>query len=166
MDAIAFVLMNVKLAKGRVVVEAIRGVKGLIASREITGPYDVMAVIEGEINLTIGRMQELGQYGVMRAVTYVARDSFGDKEALRGGAVVVACMLMEVEVGKVDSVFGALEERAKEEKAVMFGLKVFGLCDIILLFPEGAVQSLGYILNNLLAGVEGVRRTITCFVVE
>ena len=54
MSAKAFVLIKAELGKGREVVAALKEVEGVITADSVTGPYDVIAVVEGE------RLDEIG----------------------------------------------------------------------------------------------------------
>ena len=54
MSAKAFVLIEAELGKGREVVAALKEVEGVITADSVTGPYDVIAVVEGE------RLDEIG----------------------------------------------------------------------------------------------------------
>lgn len=75
MSAKAFVLIEAKLGKGREVVAALKEVEGVTTADSVTGPYDVIAVVEGE------RLDEIGNIvtekiqrvpGVSRIVTCLA----------------------------------------------------------------------------------------------
>ena len=72
MDAKAFVLIETAVGKNRGVVTAIGKLKGVTSVDAVTGPYDVIAVIEGatlnEIgDLVTGKIHPIP--GVSRTVT-------------------------------------------------------------------------------------------------
>lgn len=54
MTAKAFVLIETAVDRSREVVAALRGVKGVSSVDTVTGPYDIIAVIEGETLNEIG----------------------------------------------------------------------------------------------------------------
>lgn len=75
MDAKAFVLVEAAVGKSRDVVAAIRQLKGVTSVDAVTGPYDVIVVVQGE---TLGEIGELvaGKIhpisGIARTVTCLA----------------------------------------------------------------------------------------------
>jgi DNA-binding Lrp family transcriptional regulator len=50
----AYVLIETQVGKAKDVVEAIRGVEGVISVDAVTGPYDAIAVVQGETLNKIG----------------------------------------------------------------------------------------------------------------
>lgn len=50
----AYVLIETQVGKTKDVVEAIRGVEGVISVDVVTGPYDAIAVVQGETLNEIG----------------------------------------------------------------------------------------------------------------
>ncbi len=54
MAAKAFVLIETAVGRSREVVSALRQVKGAASVETVTGPYDIIAVIEGETLNDIG----------------------------------------------------------------------------------------------------------------
>ncbi len=54
MAAKAFVLIETAVDKSREVVAALKGVRGIASVDTVTGPYDIIAVIEGETLNDIG----------------------------------------------------------------------------------------------------------------
>ncbi len=54
MAAKAFVLIETAVDKSREVVTALKGVHGIASVDTVTGPYDIIAVIEGETLNDIG----------------------------------------------------------------------------------------------------------------
>ena len=75
MDARAFVLIETAVGKNREVVASIRRLKGVVSVDVVTGPYDIIAVIQGE-NLTeigdlvTGKIHPIT--GISRTVTCLA----------------------------------------------------------------------------------------------
>ena len=75
MDAKAFVLIETAVGKNREVVTHIRELKGVTSVDAVTGPYDVIAIIQGE-NLTeigdvvTGKIHPIS--GITRTVTCLA----------------------------------------------------------------------------------------------
>ncbi len=75
MQAKAFVLIETAVGKTKEVVDALRVVKGVESVDPVTGPYDVIAVVEGaDLNtigdLVTGRIHPIS--GVTRTVTCLA----------------------------------------------------------------------------------------------
>jgi len=71
----AFVLIETQVGKSKEVVEAIRQLKGVKSVDTVTGPYDVIAVVEG------GNLNDIGDLvtarihpvpGISRTVTCLA----------------------------------------------------------------------------------------------
>ena len=56
MAAKAFVLMETVVGKNKEVVDALRQLKGVKSADTVTGPYDVIAIIEGE---TLSKISDL-----------------------------------------------------------------------------------------------------------
>lgn len=72
MVAKAFVLIETAVDKSRDVVSALKGVKGVTSVDTVTGPYDVIAVIQGETlndigDIVTGRIHTIP--GISRTVT-------------------------------------------------------------------------------------------------
>ena len=75
MAAKAFVLIETAVGKSKEVVEAIRQLKGVKSVDTVTGPYDVIAVVEGENlndigDLVTGKIHPIE--GISRTVTCLA----------------------------------------------------------------------------------------------
>ena len=75
MDAKAFVLIETAVGKNRGVVTAVGKLKGVISVDAVTGPYDVIAVIQGETlneigDLVTGKIHPIP--GISRTVTCLA----------------------------------------------------------------------------------------------
>ena len=75
MAAKAFVLIETAVGKTKEVVAAIRQLKGVVSVDSVTGPYDVIAIIEGETLNDIGelvtaKIHPIG--GISRTVTCLA----------------------------------------------------------------------------------------------
>ena len=75
MDAKAFVLIETAVGKNREVVAGIRKLKGVTSVDAVTGPYDVIAVIQGETlneigDLVTGKIHPIA--GIARTVTCLA----------------------------------------------------------------------------------------------
>ena len=71
----AFVLIEAEVGKSHKVVATLKGIKGVTAADQVTGPYDVIAVVEGERldeigNIVTGKIQRVP--GVSRIVTCLA----------------------------------------------------------------------------------------------
>ncbi len=75
MAAKAFVLIETAVGKSKEVVEAIRQLKGVKSVDTVTGPYDVIAIVEG------GNLNDIGDLvtakihpiaGISRTVTCLA----------------------------------------------------------------------------------------------
>ncbi len=56
MTAKAYVLMEIQVGKTKQVVEAIRKLQGVVSVEAVTGPYDAIAVIQGETLNDIGEL--------------------------------------------------------------------------------------------------------------
>ena len=75
MAAKAFVLIETQVGKSKEVVEAIRQLKGVKSVDTVTGPYDVIAVVEGENLNDIGDLVTARIHpvpGISRTVTCLA----------------------------------------------------------------------------------------------
>ena len=75
MAAKAFVLMETVVGKNKEVVDALRQLKGVKSADTVTGPYDVIAIIEGETlsdisDLVTNKIHPLA--GITRTVTCLA----------------------------------------------------------------------------------------------
>ncbi len=75
MAAKAFVLIETAVGKSKAVVDAIRQLKGVKSVDTVTGPYDVIAIIEGENlndigDLVTGSIHPIA--GISRTVTCLA----------------------------------------------------------------------------------------------
>ena len=71
----AYVLIEIEVGKTRQVVEAIHGSEGIVSVDSVTGPYDVIAVVEGETLADIGGFitsQVHRISGISRTVTCLA----------------------------------------------------------------------------------------------
>jgi len=77
MTARAYVLIETSVGKTRDVALALRGVAGVREVNGVTGPYDVIAVIEGEDLTAVGNLvtsQIHPLVGIERTVTCLAVD--------------------------------------------------------------------------------------------
>jgi DNA-binding Lrp family transcriptional regulator len=75
MAAKAFVLIETAVGKSKEVVEAIRQLKGVKSVDTVTGPYDVIAIVEGENLNDIGDLVTAKIHpiaGISRTVTCLA----------------------------------------------------------------------------------------------
>ena len=68
----AFVLIETAVGKSSTVVESIKRLKGIKSADIVTGPYDIIAVVEGESlndigNLVTSKVQSIS--GISRTVT-------------------------------------------------------------------------------------------------
>ena len=75
MAAKAFVLIETAVGKSKEVVEAIRQLKGVESVNAVTGPYDVIAVVEGQNLNDIGDLVTAKIHpitGISRTVTCLA----------------------------------------------------------------------------------------------
>ena len=75
MAAKAFVLIETQVGKSKEVVETIRQLKGVKSVDTVTGPYDVIAVVEGENLNDIGDLVTARIHpvpGISRTVTCLA----------------------------------------------------------------------------------------------
>lgn len=75
MAAKAFVLIETGVGKSKEVANAIRSIEGVVSVNQVTGPYDVIAVLEvGDLNavgaLVTTRIHTIS--GVTRTVTCLA----------------------------------------------------------------------------------------------
>ena len=71
----AYVLVETEVGKTKVVVEAIRGLEGVTLVDVVTGPYDVIATIEGKTLNEIGDIVTSKIHpiiGISRTVTCLA----------------------------------------------------------------------------------------------
>lgn len=50
----AYVLIETEVGKTKEVVEAIRGLEGVVSADVVTGPYDAIAIVQGETLNEIG----------------------------------------------------------------------------------------------------------------
>ena len=75
MTAKAFILIETAVGKSKEVVEAIRQLKGVKSVDTVTGPYDVIAIVEGENLNDIGDLVTAKIHpiaGISRTVTCLA----------------------------------------------------------------------------------------------
>ena len=77
MTAKAYVLIETAVGKNKDVVLALRKIKGVKEANMVTGPYDVIAIVEGEDltevgNLVTGDIHKAA--GIERTVTCLAVD--------------------------------------------------------------------------------------------
>ena len=75
MAAKAFVLIETAVGKSKEVVTALRRLKGMKSVDTVTGPYDVIAIVEGETlndigGLVTGKIHPI--LGISRTVTCLA----------------------------------------------------------------------------------------------
>ena len=75
MTAKAFILIETAVGKSKEVVDAIRQLKGVKSVDTVTGPYDVIAIVEGENlndigDLVTAKIHPIG--GISRTVTCLA----------------------------------------------------------------------------------------------
>ena len=68
----AYVLIQTEVGKSSAVAEAIRGVTGVVATDEVTGPYDIIAKLEADSveqlgSLVLAKVQEVT--GITRTLT-------------------------------------------------------------------------------------------------
>ncbi len=75
MVAIAFVLIETAVGKSKEVVDSIKQLKGVKSVDTVTGPYDVIAVVEGASlndigDLVTGKIHPIA--GISRTVTCLA----------------------------------------------------------------------------------------------
>ena len=75
MAAKAFVLIETAVGKSKEVVTALRRLKGIKSVDTVTGPYDVIAIVEGETlndigDLVTGKIHPIP--GISRTVTCLA----------------------------------------------------------------------------------------------
>lgn len=77
MAAKAFILIEAEVGKGHEVVAALKGIEGVVAADLVTGPYDVIATVEGQ------RLDEIGDIitgkiqpvpGVFRIVSCLVKE--------------------------------------------------------------------------------------------
>lgn len=77
MRAKAYVLIETSVGKTKDVVLALRKVKGIREVNAVTGPYDVIAVVEGADLTAVGNLVTDGIHpvgGIQRTVTCLAVD--------------------------------------------------------------------------------------------
>lgn len=72
MSAKAFILIETAVGRSREVVNALRGLKGVVSVDTVTGPYDIIAVVKGETlneigDLVTGKIHPVP--GISRTVT-------------------------------------------------------------------------------------------------
>ena len=75
MAAKAYVLIETQVGKTKQVVEAIRKLHGVVSVDAVTGPYDAIAIIQGETLNEIGELIVLKVHpvaGISRTVTCLA----------------------------------------------------------------------------------------------
>jgi len=77
MTAKAYVLIETKVGKSKDVVLALRNAKGIKEVNAVTGPYDVIAIVEGTDLTTVGNLVTDDIHpvnGIERTVTCLAVD--------------------------------------------------------------------------------------------
>jgi DNA-binding Lrp family transcriptional regulator len=75
MTAKAYVLIEARVGKTKQVVEAIRKLQGVVSVDTVTGPYDAIAIIQGETLNDIGELIVSKVHpvaGISRTVTCLA----------------------------------------------------------------------------------------------
>ena len=75
MTAKAYVLIEAQVGKTKQVVEAIRKLQGVVSVDVVTGPYDAIAIIQGQTLNDIGELIVSELYpvnGISRTVTCMA----------------------------------------------------------------------------------------------
>jgi len=75
MTAKAYVLIEAQVGKTKQVVEAIRKLQGVVSVDTVTGPYDAIAIIQGQTLNDIGELIVSKVHpvaGISRTVTCVA----------------------------------------------------------------------------------------------
>ena len=80
MNAKAYVLIETAAGKSRSVAAALRALPGVTMADAVTGPYDVIAVVQAPTVNDIGRlvMNDIhGQDGVVRTLTSVSVETTG-----------------------------------------------------------------------------------------
>jgi len=73
----AYVLIETSVGRTKEVLAALRGGKGMLSVDAVTGPYDVIAVVEGEDLNAVGQLvttQIHGAGGIVRTTTCLAVD--------------------------------------------------------------------------------------------
>jgi len=76
-SAKVFVLIETVVGKSNEVVATLKGIEGVTTADKVTGPYDVICVMEGErldeiFNIVTGKIQAVP--GVSRVVSCLARE--------------------------------------------------------------------------------------------
>ncbi len=74
----AYVLIEIEVGKTKEVVEAIRGLEGVVSVDVVTGPYDAIATIVGETLNEIGDLIAAKVHpisGISRTVTCLTMES-------------------------------------------------------------------------------------------
>ena len=77
MTAKAFVLIEAEAGKSHEVVAALKGIEGVTAADLVTGPYDIIAIVEGQRldeigDIVTGKIQPVP--GVSRIVSCLVRE--------------------------------------------------------------------------------------------
>ncbi len=70
----AYVLIEVGVGKSKMVVEALRQVEGVKSADGVTGPYDIVAIVDAENSDIVGNIITEGIHsvpGVSRTVTCI-----------------------------------------------------------------------------------------------
>ena len=78
MVARAYVLVETQVGKTKGVVEAVRGLKGIVSADVVTGPYDAIATIEGKSLTELGELLTAKIHpidGISRTVTCLVVES-------------------------------------------------------------------------------------------
>ena len=78
MAEMAYVLIETQVGRTKEVIEATRGLKGVVSVNAVTGPYDVIATVEGKSLTEIGELVTTKIHsvvGISRTVTCLAMKS-------------------------------------------------------------------------------------------
>ena len=71
----AYVLIETEVGRTKDVVEAVHGLEGVISVDVVTGPYDAIAIVQGETLNEVGALVTARVHpitGITRTVTYLA----------------------------------------------------------------------------------------------
>ena len=77
MSTQAFVLIDVMVGKTKEILKALLGVEGVKSAHAVTGPHDIIALVEGENLKNLGEVvlsQIRGVKGVIRTLTCMVID--------------------------------------------------------------------------------------------
>ena len=78
MAEMAYVLIETQVGRTKEVIEAIRGLQGVVSVHAVTGPYDAIATVEGKSLTEIGELVTAKVHSVVdisRTVTCLAMKS-------------------------------------------------------------------------------------------